>query len=476
MFDLRILTDENIEKIVNGAFRVMENVGVDVYNEKALGILKELGCDVNVNRVKIPKEIVKKALETVPSHIKVYNRNGDLAMDLGGTNSYYGSGPTCTNFMDPYTGERRVSTKQDAADASIVADYLPNEDYVMSLTMIDDCTTGLADIHEVDAMVRNTTKPIATWAFTAENCQRIIDMCAAVRGGLKELQEKPYVIIYAEPTTPLTHGKEALDKLMVMAENKVPAIYAPGMLLGGTAPITLAGAMTVGISEALSGIVIHQAVCPGAPIIASCGGDALDMRVMKSAYGSPELMLAYGASSQVFRHLGVPTFGLAGATDAKVVDAQAGFESALQIFMNEATGANLIHDIGFMDFGLTGSCQHMVMCDEIISSVRRLRQSFEVNEETLAFDTVAEVGPGGNFLGASHTFENFKTEVWYPSLSERRSYEEWAADGKKHLSEVVDEKVQEILKTHKVPELDSEIIEKLDAIIAESEAKMKENK
>lgn len=157
-----------------------------------------------------------------------------------------------------------------------------------------------------------------------------------------------------------------------------------------------------------------------------------------------------------------------------MVDAQAGFESALQIFMNEATGANLIHDIGFMDFGLTGSCQHMVMCDEIIGCVRRFRQSFEVNDDTLAFDTIAEVGPGGNFLGASHTFENFKTEVWYPSVSERRSYEEWAADGGKHLSQVIDEKVQTILKTHKAPELDNEIAKRLDAIITDCEANMKE--
>lgn len=475
MFELKILSEENIKMIIDGAYRVLENVGVDVYNDKAREIFEKSGCEVRGNRVKVPRSVVKAALETVPSHIKIYDRNGEPAMDLGGTNSYYGSGPTCTNFIDAFTGERRVATKQDCIHAAIVSDYLPNEDYVMSLTMIGDCTTGLADIHEVDAMLRNTTKPISTWAFNAENCQQIIDMCAAVRGGIEELKEKPYVIIYAEPTTPLSHGKDALDKLMVLAENKIPAIYSPGMLIGGTAPVTIAGAMTVGIAESLSGIVVHQAICPGAPIISSCGGCVMDMRVMKSPYGSPELMMIYGASSEVYRYLGVPTFGLAGATDAKAVDAQAGFESALQIFMNDATGANLIHDIGFMDFGLTGSCQHLVMCDEIIGAVRRMRQSFEVTEEALAFDTVAEVGPGGNFLGASHTFENFKTEVWYPSICERRSYEEWEADGGKHLSDVVNQKVIDILNTHKVPALDDAITAKLDAIIEKNEAKMKKS-
>lgn len=472
MLEFRTLNEEKIKTIVDGTYRVMEEVGVDVYNERALGIFKEIGCSVEGNRVKIPRSVVEKAIETTPSHIMVYDRNGELAMDLGGTNTYYGSGPTCTNFMDAYTGKRHISTKQDAAYASIVSDYLPNEDFVMSLVMIGDQTRELADVHEVDAMIRNTTKPLSTWAFTADNCQAIIDMCAAVRGGLKELQEKPYVIVYAEPTTPLTHGKDALDKLMVLAENKVPCIYAPGMLFGGTAPVTLAGAMTVGMSEALSGLVLSQAVCPGAPIICSCGGCTMDMRVMKSPYGAPELMLAYAASSDAFRYLGIPTFGLAGATDAKVVDAQAGYESALQIVMNDFAGANLIHDIGFMDFGLTGSCQQMVMCDEIIGMVRSLRKSFEINEETLAFDTIKNVGPGGNFVAEEHTFRHFKSDIYYPAISERRSYEEWEADGAKPISEVVDEKVKEILATHKVAPLDDAVSDEINTIIAKNEERI----
>ncbi len=469
MLDFRILNDQQLKEIEEGAYRILETVGVEVHNEKALALLRDLDCGVHNTRVTIPRAAVKKALSTVPQYIQMYDRDGNLSMSLGGNNSYYGSGPTCPKFIDPRSGERRNAIKQDAADAAVVADALGGLDFVMSLSMISDQTRGLADIHEVDAMVRNTKKPIATWAFNGRNTKAIIDMCAAVKGGLEKLQKEPYVIVYAEPTTPLSHCDEAMEKLMILAENNIPVIYSPGMLLGGTAPVTIAGAMTVGMAESLTGLIVHQAVSPGAPFISSCGGCVMDLKAMKTPYGAPESILLYGASSEIYRYLGIPSFGLAGATDAKIIDAQAGFESALEIFINDACGGNLIHDIGFMDYGLTGSCQQMVLCDEIIGFVRRLRQGVTVDLNTLAYDTVKDAGPGGNFLGATHTFENFKNEIWNPLISERRSYEEWEAGGKKSLSKVIDEKVVEILDQHQVPSLAPKVLAKLDEIVAREE-------
>lgn len=473
MLNFNILKEEEIQEIVEGAYKILETIGVEVHNEKALTLLEKLGCQVENTRVKIPRGVVADALSTVPSYVKIYDRDGNLSMDLGGRNCYYGSGPTCPNFIDARSGQRRTAIKQDAADAAIVADALSGIDFVMSLCMIGDQTRGLADLHEVDAMVRNSTKPIATWAFNGKNTQSIIDMCVAVKGSLKELQEKPFVIVYAEPTTPLTHCKEALDKVMILAENKIPVIYSPGMLVGGTAPVTVAGAMTVGIAESLTGLVVHQTVSPGAPFISSCGGCVMDLKEMKTPYGAPESVLLYGASSEVYRYLGIPSFGLAGATDAKKIDAQAGYESALEIFINDACGGNLIHDIGFTDYGLTGSCHQMVMCDEIIGFVRRLRQGVSVNDDYLAYDTVKEIGPGGNYLAATHTFEYFKKEIWTPKISERRSYEEWEVDGKKDLEQVISETVIEILNNHQVAPLKDDVIKELDAIIAKSELDLK---
>ncbi|MEG1497421.1 MAG: trimethylamine methyltransferase family protein, partial [Clostridiales bacterium] len=307
MINFTILPDEKLDEIIEAGYHILETIGVEVNNEKAIELLKKVGCSVEGTRVCIPRSAVERALKTVPNHFKVYDRNGNEAMDLGGKNSYYGAGPTCPNFFDPRTGKRRTAIKQDAADTALICDALPNIDYAMSLCMIDDQTRGLADLHEVDAMLRNTTKPIATWAFTGNNTQTIIDMCAEVKGSLNALQEKPFLIVYAEPTTPLAHAKEALDKVMILAENKIPCIYTPGMLMGATAPVTLSGAMSVGLAECLTGLVIHQEICPGAPFIGGCAGNPMDMKNMKTPYGSPESILIHGATGEIWRHLGIPS-------------------------------------------------------------------------------------------------------------------------------------------------------------------------
>ena len=175
---VKILEDAQIQQIVDGSFHLLETIGVEVHNERAIEILKKLGCSVEETRVKIPRSVVMDAVKTAPAYFKVYDRNGNEAMNLGGFNSYYGAGPTCPNYFDSFSGKRRTAKKTDAEEAAIVSDALPNIDYVMSLVMIGDKTRGLADIHEVDAMVRNTTKPIATWAFNGHNCDTIIEMCA----------------------------------------------------------------------------------------------------------------------------------------------------------------------------------------------------------------------------------------------------------------------------------------------------------
>lgn len=473
MIKFQILEDDKLQEIAEAGYHILETIGVEVNNQEAMDILKKEGCSVEGTRVRIPRSAVAKALETVPSSFKVYDRNGNQAMELGGRNSYYGAGPTCPNFMDSRTGERRTSRKSDAGEAALVSDALPHIDYVMSLVMIDDQTRGLADIHEVDAMIRNSVKPIATWAFNGHNTETIIEMCAKVKGSLEALQEKPFLIVYAEPTTPLSHCKEALDKVMILAKNKIPCIYTPGMLMGATAPVTLAGAMSVGIAECLTGLVVHQAVSPGAPFIAGCAGNPMDMKNMKTPYGSPESILIHGCSGELWRYLGVPSFGLAGAPDCKAVDAQAGLETAMQVFISGATGSNLIHDVGFMDYALTGSCHQLVFANEVIGHARRLFKGIDVDQEHLAYDTIKAVGPNGNFLGEEHTFKFFRDEVWTPEISERRSYEEWEADGKKEMKDIVAARLVEILDSHKPDPLADDILAELDAIIAREESLLK---
>lgn len=471
-----ILSDQQTDQIIENGLRILEEIGVDVNSSLCLGIFEKLGCKIDGKRVRIPQSVAMHAVETAPSYVKVYDRLGNEAMNLGGTNSYYGSGPTCPNFFDPRTGKRRPAIKQDAADAALVADALQNIDFVMSLCMIGDTVKGSADFHEVDAMLRNTTKPIATWAFDVPNTQAIIDLCAAAAGGLQNFRDKPFLLLYTEPVTPLVHNSHAIDAVTLLAENNIPSIYTPGMVLGATAPTTIAGSMSVGIAECLTGLVAHQYTVPGAPFIGGCAGSPLDMRTMQPPYGAPENMLIHAASSEVWRKLGIPSFGLAGASDAKTLDAQTGFETALSIILSGICGSNLIHDVGFMDFGLTGSVKTLVFCNEVIGHARRLMAGIEVDEEHLAYNAVLAEGPGGNFIKSRHTRKHFRQENWIPEISDRLTYSAWEEQGQKTIDQFTQEKLIEILDTHKPVTLDPAILSELDRIVIREEQRISGNK
>ncbi|HMM07371.1 MAG TPA: trimethylamine methyltransferase family protein [Clostridiales bacterium] len=472
MIQLKMIQKENITDTLAAAYRVMTEIGMDIHNETALTLLKDAGCQVEGVRVRIPKEIVDDAIAAAPSVIEIYDRNGEAAMSLGGRNCYFGPGPTCPNFFDPRTGERRPAVKQDAADTAKVVDALPHIDYAMSLCVINDRIKTLADVDEIHAMVQNTTKPLVSWSFNKENLQDMIDLCAAAKGSLKELQQKPFLIVYSEPTTPLVHTKEALDKLMLLAKNRIPCIYTPGMIMGGTAPATIPGALAIGIADTLTGLVIGQLIEKGAPMICGAAGGPMDMKTMQHSYGAPEWMLLHGASAEIFHSLQLPVFHAAGVTDAKVIDAQAAIEGTMQILCALGSGGNLIHDVGFADLGMTGSLAQLTICDEIIAMAKRLYQGITFDEEAFAFDVIKKVGPGGNFLMEEHTANHFR-ETWNPDLIDRYGYATWEAKGSKNMTERANEKVRAILDSHQPAPLTEEIKNAIDVILARAEARAK---
>ncbi len=470
---IQLLTDRQKDKILDTTYALLEDTGVHVFHEEAVKLLVAHGCTADGVHVKIPKSLVKKCIELAPTGVQVYNRKGEEAMLLKGNNIYFGSGPTCCYFYDPYTGERRKPMKQDAANTAKLSDALPNLDYTMSLSVVSDHTPTLADIHELDAMLRNTTKPVCTWAFNAENLEKMIDMCAAVAGSHEKLSEKPFVIIYNEPTTPLTHTKEALDKMFVTSKYRIPSIYSPGLIMGATAPVTIAGALAVGIADCLVGLVVSQLLSPGTPFIGGSSGCEFDMRTMQPPYGAPNTSLLLSGANELLHYLGIPSFDYAGATDSKVVDAQAGIESTLQVLFSLMSSGNLVHDAGFMDMGMTGSLTHLCVCNEIIGIAKRCCQGIEVNDETLAYEAIKEVGPGGNFLQSEHTVEFFRDELYFPTLIERRDFEAWEQDGSLTMEQRAVKNVQQILESHAPEELSADVLAKLDAIVNGCEAAAK---
>ncbi len=468
-----LLSKENIEEILDAVYEVLEKTGANIHYDKAVELLAKNGCEVNGVHVKIPRELIKKCVETAPKGIQIYTRDGKESMNMTGRNVYFGAGPTCCNFYDPYTGERRKPRKEDAANTAKVCDALPNIDFAMSLCMIDDHAPVLADIHETDAMLRNTTKPLSVWAFNAENLDTILNMCGTVVGGMDKLAEKPFVIVYNEPTTPMVHTKEAMEKTFLTAKYNVPAIYTPGVTLGAAGPVTAAGCLTVGLADCLVGLVVSQLVNPGAPFVGGVGAAVMDMSTMQCCYGDPSDALVHTAANEVMHYLGLPIFDLAGCTDSKKVDAQAGMEGMLRVMSALMSGGHMVHDCGFMDMGLTGSLSMLTASNEMIGMAKRFCRGIEIDEDTIGLEYIDEAGPGGNFLQSLHTVQYFRTELFKPELVERRTYDAWEKDGALTYEDRAAKKVISILETHKVPELPADILAKLDEYVAKAEAKIK---
>lgn len=473
---VNLLTDRQKDKILDAAMEILEKTGCNIYYDKAIELLVANGCRAEGERVYIPKELVKKCIASTPKAIQMYDRNGNPSMNLTGRNIYFGAGPTCCFFRDPYTGERRPPRKQDAANAALVSDALENIDYVMSLCMIADQTPTLADVHELDAMIRNSTKPICTWAFNAHNLDYMLKMCAEVAGGKDKLKEKPFVIIYSEPTSPMKHTHDALEKVFVTTEYGVPTLYTPGMIMGGTSPVTIAGSLAVGFADTFVGLVINQLLKPGAPFMSGTSGTPLEMKTMQTPYGDPATSLLLGCSNEILQYIGIPSFDMAGSTESKVVDAQAGIEASMQIMISLLTGGNLVHDVGFMDIGQLGSLTMLTVCNEIIGIAKRYTDGVEIDDDRIGLEYIDEVGPGGNFLASEHTMEYFRDEFYMPELSERRVYDSWEKDGSLTMEQRGDRKVRNILENHKPEPISDKLSAKLDALVAEAEASVQAKK
>ena len=462
----RVLSADQCEQIFLAACEVLERVGTRFYEPQSVEILKNAGCVVKDGiRVRIPSGLIKQALNTVPGRFTLYTRDGEPVIKVEPHRAHFGPGPTCCNFMDPETRERRLFVKNDAALVARVCEALPNIDYVMSLGSVSDVPREQADIHEFDAMVRETTKPIMSWSFTRESLAAIHEMCATVKGSKEACAREPFMIHYAEPSSPLKNSAEAVEKLLYCAENGIPIVYTPCCISGATAPATMAGVLVQNLAEALGGVVLSQLVRKGTPIVVGGVVSILDMHTTILSYGAPALSLLSAGAAEVARYLGLPLFSTGGCTDSKCLDAQAAVEASISIVFAALSGASFVHDVGYVESAMTGSLGQLVMCDEIIGMARHITRGIRVDEETLAVDAIAEAVEVGDFLSIEHTAGHFRDQFWFPRLMDRYRYGEWVADGSKTLTDRVWERVREIIAEPRAPALAGDVLAQLDRIV-----------
>lgn len=455
---LEVLSVDQRHEVHLASLEILERTGVDVLLPEAVDLLREAGADVTgKSRVRIPSYLVEEALRHAPNRIIISDRNGKPAMYLEGHNIYYGTG-TDTQFVVDAFGNRRPSGGDDVEKAALICDYLPNIDFVGSMGGVNkkEVDPRISDRHNFARMLCNTTKPIMFTAWSLEGLSDIYEMAAAVRGSAENFRRSPFIFHYAEPVTPLTHAPDSLQKLLFCVEKGIPIIYVCAGITGGTTPATLAGALALSNAEFLSGLVIAQLKRKGAPVVFGGGSTPMDMRTTVNLYSGPEFCLMHTALKEMASYYGLPDFNTAACSDSKILDQQAAIDYTFSVIQAGLIGSNIIHDVGYLESGLSACWEGIVMADEIIDQVRHFLKGIEVNKETLALDVIDKVGPGGNFLAEDHTVRHFK-ETWYPKLGNRDTYENWARAGSKPLAVVLNEKVEWILENHKPEPLSEEV-------------------
>lgn len=457
------LSNDQLERIHFASLEILERTGVRLLVPEAIDLLKSAGADViNETDVRIPAHLVEWALNTAPKRVMIANQLGERVMPLERRNVFYGPGSDCPNVIDLRTGKRRQGMLNDIVEGIQVCDALPNIDFVMSLNIAGDVPQEHADIYQMQAMLENTSKPIMFVTTEFDGCVQAVKMAEIVAGGPEALRRNPFIFLYINVTAPLVHNEEALQKLLFMAGKGLPTSYTPVVLRGASGPITPAGAVAYSNAGELAGLVIAQLKREGAPVILSGGTqDMLDMRSMLDIYAAPDNRVLCVEMAQYY---GLPIFGLGGASDAKLPDQQAAAEAAFSLLTETLAGSHLIHDVGYLEGGLTNSIEMITMCDELIGWVRRFMQGVEVSAETLALDAIDEVGFGQDFLGTDHTHKHFK-EDWYPNLLDRQDHAGWSADGSPTYRQRARKKALKILEEHQPKPLPEEVSKGIQAII-----------
>ncbi|MCL5073043.1 MAG: trimethylamine methyltransferase family protein [Actinobacteria bacterium] len=458
----RVFSQSQIEEIVSTSYEILYRVGTVVEDSEILKLLADAGCIIKNKRVFIPQHLISECLSTTPKRVSMSNRNGKLAMVLEKDKIYFGTGSDCVFLLDPYTGERRKWFEKDIEDAARISDYLPNIDFHMSFGLTSDVPTMTYDRYQFLSMVKNTSKPLILTTVDGKGLEDIYNMCCILTDGEDNFRLKPFIALYSEPITPLTHAKEALSKLKFAAKKGIPNVYTPAPNAGATSPVTLAGTIALGAAEYLAGIVFAQLIAKGAPMISGGVHFSMDMTTGVASYGSTEFNLLHAAMTEVCKYLGLPVFSTCGCSSSKLFDGQSALEAMFGTLSAALSGANIIHDIGYLEDGLCGSYEQLVLTNELIGMVKRYISSVKVDKNTLALDVIEKVGPGGNFLMEDHTFANFKNEIFMPQLIDRSVYANWKTNGSKSLEVRVNEKVKEILKEHKPEPIHSDKLLKIE--------------
>jgi trimethylamine--corrinoid protein Co-methyltransferase len=425
---LRILSPELVPQIIDEAFQLLIDPGIKVQLKEARDLLADAGARVEEARevVHIPEDVARRALETVPREFYLFDQKGNTAVHYGGDAVHFDPGSCGVNVLDSKTLQHRPATTQDLINVIKIADQLWQYDAQSTALVCSEVPKEIGDLYRLYLVLLFSDKPVITGAFSAQTTNTMIDMLAIFSGGRQALAQKPTAVFDVCPSPPLIWSHFGAQNLIDLARAGVPAEIVSMPLAGAAAPVTLLGSVVQHAAESISGMTIHQLAQPGSPIVWGGAPAIMDMRQGTTPMGAVETAMIDVANAQVGKSFGFPTHAYMGASDAKIVDAQAGMESSSTAMIGALAGINMISGAGMLDFLACMSLEKLVIDAEAIGMAKRMLKGMQVHTTPLATGMYEGIDFKGDFLKQRLTRQLVREEQYLPSaVIDRGSIRTW---------------------------------------------------
>ncbi|MEA3435793.1 MAG: trimethylamine methyltransferase family protein [Thermodesulfobacteriota bacterium] len=457
------LSEAEIVLIHNKALKVLENIGIKVKSSSAYEIFKHNSARCHGDIVNIPRAMVKDALQSTPSEVILYGRDEKHNLYLGGREPHLGTGGAALNVIDTYNQKPRRAALKDIAQIAKLVEHLQYIEFYLRPVVAQDIPEESVDVNKYYASLMNTTKHIMGSVGSIEHFHQLKEMGSIIAGSFESFRSKPFLsFITCWMSSPLSIDTKTTKILIEILKQKLPVVLSSAPMAGSTAPVTLAGCLVQLHAEILSGVVLTQLVNPGTPVIYGYVPSIANPITMDYLGGSAEFGLLNAAAVQIAAYFNLPNYCSAGLTDAKIPDAQAGIEKALSILQVAQAGGNYIHHAaGMLESMLTVSYAQYVIDNDILGMVTRILRGIEVNDSSMAYDVIAKVGQGGNYLSEKHTAKSLRKEYFFPKVMDRNPRRKWQTEGAKDLWKTSNEKAKSILAMDVPPKISEEAISEI---------------
>ena len=468
---IELLSQDLTDRVIDEAFQLLMQPGIKVLSPDARKLLVEAGAEIKEEIAHIPEAVARKALETVPREFHLFDQMGERCVYYGGDHVHFDPGSSGVNIYDGETGEHRPATTRDLINVVKISETLSQYAAQSTALVCSEIPKAIGDLYRLYIVLRFSKKPIVTGAFTIATTDVMIEMLSIFTGGRKALTAKPTAVFDVCPTPPLIWSEFGAQSLIDLARADVPAQIVSMPLAGAAAPVTLLGSVVQHAAECISGMTIHQLAKAGAPIVWGGAPAIMDMRQGTTPMGAIETAMIDASYAQVGKHFGFPTHTYQGASDAKVVDAQAGIESGMTALIGALAGINMISGAGMLDFLASQSLEKLVIDAEAIGMSLRMLDGMMLHTDTLATELFEGIDFKGDFLKQKATRDLITKEQYLPSpVIDRASVRTWLQSGGLDTFDRAQVRVRELLDAYEPPEIPTKQVQELTRMVTRQAA------